>query len=120
MHILIVDPSEYITESIESLLIEEDQSAVVYKTNSFSDAISIYENVKPQVVLMGRTIPDYKAIVLLKDILKSAHRAKIILMSYNSDAFIKEQWKNHGIEFFVDKYYDFELIPELVKKLTQK
>jgi DNA-binding NarL/FixJ family response regulator len=118
MEILIVDGSAQVTERLTSLLTEPDKGRTIYTALSFTEAIALFEEKLPALVLLDRYLPENKSIELLKIIKTINNDTKVIILYFFADIETESHYKLHGADFFLDKYNDYEQIPEIINKIT--
>ena len=112
MLILIVDRSVQIIERLEEIIVEAVDITAVHKTVSYEEAKKLFKENKHDVVLLDVDLPKNGSLKLLKEINRKA--CVIILSTYTDNYYIREQCKFLGVDFFFDKYYDFEKIGGLL------
>ena len=119
MRILIVDSSVQIIERLEEML-SESANSTIYKSASRAEAVTLFEQNKPEVVLLDIYLPGNDSINFLKEIRKSGTKTFILMLSAQPDNDMQEQYRSLGVNFFFDKYHDFEKIPAFIKNLQHK
>ena len=118
MLVLIIDHSIQITDRLEEVLLEAKHIRGIHKAVSYEDAVSIYKKSKPDIVLLDISLPANRSVDLMKEIKKSNNSTAVIAMSIRTDAHTKEQFASLGADFFLDKYYDFEKLPDIIDAIA--
>lgn len=119
MRILIVDKSIHLLERLEEIFVETEDISLILKTVSYEKATVLFKENKPDVVLVDINPSRNEAFKLLKEIKGTGYKTSIIILSDNTDENIREQCKLQGADFFLDKYYEFEKISEIMKVLKR-
>jgi len=115
MTILIADSSENIIDRLESLLLETNPKAIIFRATSYKDARIIFKKFEPTVVLLDMNLTGNMTITFLKEIKEPVHKTCVIILSSVMDNNIMQLCKLHGADFFLDKYHEFEKIPDIIK-----
>lgn len=118
MAILIVDSSLHIVERLEEIIAEATAIAVVFTAISFAEAWQLYEDNRPEIVLLDIDLSNNQSYVLLVK-MKEIHPGVVVIVLFNqSDDFIVGQYKAAGADFFLDKYHDYHKIPGMVAAMS--
>lgn len=120
MLILIVDSSIQIIERLEEIISETENSTAIHKAISYQEAKKLLKENKYDVVVLDIDLPANESLKLLKEIKKNTLKTCVIVLSIHMDNYIQKQCKSLGVDFFFDKYYDFEKISGLVKKASDQ
>ena len=115
--ILLIDDETMITQYLNELL-----SAEGYKVISFNDSINglkyFKENHKKiDLIITDQTMPGLTGLELSKDILKSGFEIPVILCTGYSDLANDSANVDYGVDMFVDKPFDDQLLIENISKL---
>lgn len=78
--VLIVDDAKFMRHMLKTILVETGYE-IVGEANDGSEAIEMYEKLKPDVVTMDIVMPNVSGIEALKEIRTSDPNAKIIMIS---------------------------------------
>ena len=118
MKILIADGSDQIIRRLEEMITAAKKPAAVYNSSSYGEAQLLFQQWKPQVVVLGITMPEHDCLKLLIEIKKTSRTSTVIVLSININPFFQEQCLLQGADFFLDKYYEYEKIPAIINTLT--
>jgi DNA-binding NarL/FixJ family response regulator len=110
MQVLIVDSSLGVTERLEEIISEAEYITAIHRAGSYKEAIKIFNENKYDAVLLDIDLPGNNSIELLKEIRRAGGKTFVIIMYTHADSYIMKQCKSVGVDFFFDKYYDFEKI----------
>jgi len=119
MVVLIVDSSIHILESITNLLSETGDTMLIHTALTYAEAITLFNETEPSVVILDRSLPENKSIDFLKHIKSSGIKTNIICLSSRVDNNIEAQCKLLGADFFLDKYNEFERIPIMLRAIIR-
>ncbi len=112
MNVLIADSSEEILQSLSDIITSKINSAIVYTAKNLETAHLIFIKTKPSAMLLGMNLPDNQSIELLRAIKNTGHNTSIIILSIYISNSIIEECKQLGANVFLDKFLEFEKIPE--------
>ncbi len=113
MKILIADSSIFILDRLENLILERFSNAAVLRTGSYKDAMMLFKEQLPDIVLLDVSMP--KSLSLLGEIKKIQSKTFVIVLSIQIDLEVDKKYSLRGADFFLDKYYEFEKIPGIIK-----
>lgn len=88
IRVLIVDDHPFIRKGIQMVIAMELDMEVVAETNSGLEAIRLYQQTRPDVVLMDLVLPDISGIQATKEICLENPQARVLVCSNYSD----DQW----------------------------
>ncbi|MCW3119384.1 MAG: response regulator transcription factor [Chitinophagaceae bacterium] len=118
MLILIVDNSLQIIERLEEIILEAQNITAIHSAVSYEEAKKLYKENKHDMVLLDIGLPGNESLKLLKEIKKAEGETCIIILFNHIDNRIEEEYKSLGVDFFFDKYYDFEKICGVIDGLS--
>jgi DNA-binding NarL/FixJ family response regulator len=117
--ILIVDDSMNFIERMVSLLDEADNIGYINVAKSYEEAIKIFFEERPDVVLLDINLPDKNGIELLRGMKESRRNCEIIMVTNQTDEYYRKQCGELGAKYFLDKSNDFGLIPGIISNLNE-
>lgn len=120
MKVLIVDSSDEIIGRLDEMLSELNIIRTVYKAKTCNDAIAEVKKNMPDIILLDVNLHKYKPFKCAAQIKLHHSDASIIALVSNPEKKDKFQSDNLNIEFFLDKYHEFEKIPDTIRLITQK
>ncbi len=118
MQVLIVDSSVQIARRLEEMLSEVNSITAVYTSVSYEDAILLFIENRPDVVLLCTGLPENKSIELLREMKTAVYRTTVVVLSVNTDEYLHEQCRLLGADCLLDKYLDFEKIPDVIDDIS--
>ncbi len=119
MKILIVDSSTEIIQRLKELLQDIDEIVSIYSTTFSSKAATLFEDSKPDVVLLDLNLPGNQSIDFLKLINATPKSALVIGLFIHLDQLLQNQFNKIGIDYLIDKYDDFEKIPGIINSIVR-
>ncbi len=117
MKILIVDSSLIINSRLKALILEAHNQVIIYQAKSYKEAIQLYTEKTPDVVILDIELPGNKSVHLLKEIKTANEKSVVIILYMEINALTKFQYTIAGADFFLDKYHEFEKIPEHINAI---
>ena len=114
MQVLIVDSSSHIILRLEEMLADTPVVTVVHTSVSYENAIRLFIENKPDVVLLCAGLPDNKSLKLLSEIKAGFSKTNVVVLFTNTDECMHEQCRLLGADYLLDKYQDFEQIPGVI------
>ena len=82
--IIIIDDHPLFREGIKTILNRKPKYEVVGETGTGCEGLQMVKDLKPDLVLLDLSLPDMRGIELISDILKSAAKAGILIVSMHS------------------------------------
>lgn len=120
MKVLIVDYSTRIVERLEEMLSEAGNVACMHKAVSYTQAITLYQKIKPDIVLLDICLPADGSFKILKEMKKPGSNTCVIILAIEKNNYVHEQCNSLGADFFFDKYSEFEKIPAAIDSIIGK
>ena len=120
MTVLIVESSLLISGRMRNLLLESAHARAIYQSVSHKKAELLFEEVKPQVVLLDMNIPGNTTIELLKKIKTTDDKTAVIALVNCEDKQKQLKCTAEGADFILDKYHEFEKIPGIIDAIVSE
>ena len=114
--ILIIDDNKKFTDRIVAMLQELDTIGNIIVAMNYEDGCKLFNEQKPQTVLLDINLPGKNGIELLKLIKKSDGNCEVIMITNHSNNFYRQQCTDLGAAYFLDKTLDFHLVPGIVNR----
>ncbi|MHB8073920.1 response regulator [Desulfosporosinus fructosivorans] len=114
MQILVVDDSLFMRKVVRSVL-ERGGHQVIGEASNGQDAISQYRDLKPELVIMDITMPVLGGMESLKEILRYAPDAKVLMCSAMGQESMVKECIRYGAKGFIIKPFKADL---LLKEIT--
>lgn len=114
--VLIADDLKFIKLVLRELL-EKAGFRVVGEASNGQEAVELYQNNRPDVVLMDITMPKMDGLAALKQILKFDPEAKVIMCSALGQQTLIVQALQLGAKDFIVKPFREERVVAAIKKI---
>ena len=113
--ILVVDDAQFMRMRCERLLTENGFEVV--KAENGAEAIQVYQEQKPDAVLMDITMPEMDGLTALKEIRKRDPNAKVVMLTALGQQGIVIEAIKSGAKDFIVKPFDTERVLQAVNKV---
>ncbi|WP_309386350.1 response regulator transcription factor [Cerasicoccus frondis] len=116
--IIIVENHEVVRIGLRQLIADCEEFEIVGEVDNCDDALTVYEDQKPNIVLIDVMLPDCSGIELCKKMRESSHHAKLlVLTSCEDDRCIFDAFAL-GIEGYILKNCKAESIVSALRDVT--
>ncbi|MHA6258283.1 response regulator [Sporosarcina sp. CAU 1771] len=113
--IIIIDDHQLFREGVKRILDFEDAFEVIAEGDDGSDVMGLYEQYKPDVILMDINMPRMNGVDATEELLKEYPEAKVIILSIHDD----ESYVSHALKTgtlgYMLKEMDAEAIIQAIK-----
>jgi DNA-binding NarL/FixJ family response regulator len=117
MRVIIADDSTIMLDRLQQLLLGLKGVELVGAFGNGTDALSALQMLKPDLAILDNKMPGMKGVDIIREIRKEDSKMKLVLLTFYTDTYYREQAMNAGADYFFSKSDDFEKIPELVDQL---
>ncbi len=119
LNVISVDDSVTIADHLQRML--ENLDGISFSGHAFTidEALILLENKKPQIVFLDIFLKEENGIELLSIIKNKFPKVTVIMLSNHSEIFYKNKTKDLGADYFLDKSYEFDKIPEVIKLISE-
>jgi DNA-binding NtrC family response regulator len=107
-----VDLGELLTEMLEARKIH------VLTAHSLTEAEDFLLYMKPKVIFLDNSFPEGLGINFIHSILAVDSEIKIVMMTADSAAWIREKAMDEGVSYFLQKPFTKQLIDKTLDKLN--
>lgn len=116
--IVIVDDHQLFREGVKRILDFEDSFEVVAEGDDGSEVAHLYEEYKPDVILMDINMPRMNGVEATEELVKTHPEAKIIILSIHDDgSYVTHALKTGALGYML-KEMDAEAIVEAIKVVS--
>lgn len=116
--IVIVDDHQLFREGVKRILDFEDSFEVVAEGDDGSEVAALYEEFKPDVILMDINMPKVNGVEATEMLLKDYPEAKVIILSIHDDgSYVTHALKTGALGYML-KEMDAEAIIEAIKVVS--
>ena len=100
------------------MLLAMEMRVAINSSDSYKTGFEAFKENKPDVVLLGISLQEENSMELLSKIKTFDRTIPVIVLSLNINDNIHEQCLGLGADFLLDKYYEFEKIPEVINSIA--
>ncbi len=115
-----VDDNMAFVERMKGLLDEIKHIGYINVASDFNEASMYVNEDKPDIVLLDINLPGKNGIEILKKIKTGGHRCKVIMLTNHADEYYRQQCKELGADYFLDKSNDFAKVPDIISKIGKE
>ncbi|MCZ2257645.1 response regulator [Sporosarcina sp. G11-34] len=113
--IIIIDDHQLFREGVKRILDFEDTFEVVAEGDDGGDVMDLYEQYKPDVILMDINMPEVNGIDATESLIKEYPDAKVIILSIHDDeSYVSHALKTGALGYML-KEMDAEAIIQAIK-----
>lgn len=116
-HILIVDDSQAVRESLGWLLQDESSMKVTGEAANGSDAIRLAIKLKPDLVILDIELPDMDGFSVTRQLKNLPNPPLVVLLSIHSDLVSKKRGAVAGCDAFVEKGISWPKLLTILQKV---
>ena len=117
MKILLADSSTQVCDRVERLLHKVEGLKIVGKAYTVRDAIVMSDRLKPDVVISEILMNDGSGVTVVRHVTRENSAPLVIMLSNFSATNIRKKYLYAGADFFFDKSFEFEMLPQFFKEL---
>ena len=115
MKILIVDSTAIINERLKTMISEANSALIIYQAKSYKEAMQLFTQKKPTVVVLDSGLPGNRSAGLLKEIKKVNEKTVVIILSLQINTLTAHKYATAN--FFLDKYHQFEKVAVVINSI---
>ena len=117
MVIAILENLTLIAERLVELIKETDKSITFHHAASYDKGLLLLNEHRPAVILLDLKFAGNNIVDLLIKIKALNDKAIVIVLFSVHDEQKLAQCKTHGADYILDKYHEFEKIPEIISNI---
>lgn len=117
LKVLSVDDSSTITIHLKYLFSDLEKIEWIGHAYSLDEGKSLVENTSPDVILLDIMVNEESGFELLSYVKSNFPKVKVFMLSNLTDQIYIKKSKQLGACQFIDKSYEFETIPGLLKEV---
>jgi DNA-binding NarL/FixJ family response regulator len=99
------------------LLEEAEGIGYINVAHDYDEAYNCINTERPDLVLLDINLPGKNGIDLLREIKKSDIKCSVVMISNHDNEYYRDQCKQLGAEYFLDKSTDFTMVPSIIKEI---
>ncbi|MDI1312085.1 response regulator transcription factor [Prosthecobacter sp.] len=113
--ILLAEDHRIIRDGVRELLLSESDLKVIAEAENGSLAVSLTDQLHPDVVIMDVSMPLINGIEAARQIMKSASKTKVLMFSSHSDDLYIQQAKAFGAAGYLVKQTDMLQLADAIR-----
>jgi len=117
--VLIVDDSAIIRERLKAMLSEITELENISQARDSLEAISSFQKLNPEVVILDIRMPGGSGIDVLQEIKKGNQPPLVMVLTNYPYPQYHRKYIDAGADFFFDKSTEFHKVTEVLKQLKQ-
>jgi two-component system chemotaxis response regulator CheY len=117
--ILVADDAKFMRKLLAKIL-EEGGYEVVGEAETGSEAIALYERIKPDLVTMDLVMPDMSGIDAIKEIVSGDPKARIVVVSAMGQQSLVSEAMSAGARDFVVKPFHPSVVLEVIGRALKE
>lgn len=117
--ILVADDAKFMRKLLAKIL-EEGGYEVVGEAETGSEAIALYERIKPDLVTMDLVMPDMSGIDAIKGIVSGDPKARIVVVSAMGQQSLVSEAMSAGAKDFVVKPFHPSVVLEVIGRVLKE
>ena len=119
--VLIVDDATFVRVKLKKIVEKMDFAEVIGEATNGDDAVSLYKDLKPDLVTMDLVMPNRDGIQAIEDIIAYDKDAKIIVVSaMGQDLSITEALEKGAKEYIKKPFKDDEVYTIIEREIKNK
>lgn len=117
--VLIVDDNLSFVKRIIGLLREVKNIGHINVAAECIEAARIFEEQKPDVVVLDISMPGKSGMSLLKQFKQAGNNCQVIMLTNHADQWYRDHCYDLGVDYFLDKSHDFAKVPIILGMVQQ-
>ncbi len=117
--ILLADDAKFMRKLLTKIL-EEGGYEVAGEAETGSEAIALYEKIKPDLVTMDLVMPDMSGIDAIKEIVSKDPKARIVVVSAMGQQSLVSEAMSAGAKDFVVKPFHPSVVLEVIGRVLRE
>lgn len=120
LKVLSVDDSTTIAEHLKDLIENINGAELTAHAFTITEAIDLMSSVSPDVVVLDIALKDENGMDFLAHLKNNHEGVKVIMLSNQAGLFYKNKSKEMGADYFLDKSYEFDKLPDILNELRSE
>ena len=113
---MIIDDDVDLSHILAKLL--ENRKIHALEVNSLPEAEEYLEYMKPTVIFLDNSFPEGLGVNFIRNIKSADEEIKIIMMTADTDAWVKEKASAEGVNYFLKKPFSSKVIEAVLDELN--
>ncbi|MBY8989810.1 MAG: response regulator [Candidatus Lokiarchaeota archaeon] len=117
--ILIVDDATYVRNRLKKIIDKIKFAEVVGEASNGEDAVSLYKDLKPDLVTMDLVMPNYDGLQAIDAIMKIDKSAKIVVVSAMGQELSVAEAMEKGAKEYITKPFKDDEVSKIVEHILK-
>jgi len=117
MRVIIADDSDMIRERLQQMLCSNTKVQLVGSFRNGLEALDAMRTLNPNLAIIDIKMPGKSGLGILKEIRDEDISVKILMLTFYSSEFYRQQAMENGADYFLSKVDDFEKIPAVIDEI---
>jgi DNA-binding NarL/FixJ family response regulator len=113
--ILIVDDNMNFVKRMIGILEEVENVGDINVAENYEEACRILDDQQPDIALLDINLPGKNGLALLKKVKQTVPSCGVIMITNHASDYYRQQCRNMGADFFLDKTIEFGLVPGIIR-----
>src|SRR5688572_9160781 len=114
--ILIVDDNMNFVNRMIGMLEDLENIGEINVAENFDEGERILLQETPDIALLDINLPGKNGLALLRKIRQTCPDCKVIMITNHADEYYRQQCKEMGADYFLDKTIEFGLVPGIISR----
>lgn len=114
--ILIVDDNMNFVNRMIGMLEELENIGNINVAENYDEACRLLDEQQPDVALLDINLPGKNGLALLKKVKQQLPTCEVIMITNHADEYYRQQCRDLGADFFLDKTIEFGLVPGILSR----
>ena len=120
LNILIVDDNLNFIKRMISILDDVKYPKKINIASDYNSAMELLSTSRHDILLLDINMPGKSGIELLRNIRDRSTVSEVVMLTNHSEAYYREQCRELGARYFLDKSIDFLQVPEIVNAYCEQ
>lgn len=112
MDALIVDDDDLMADLLETVVAGLHSSIVVHKATGFAEALALWRNLKPRLLMVDWNLPDGSGLDLVRQVRATDASAAVVMITGRADRESILKAAHYNINGYISKPFNVELLHE--------
>ena len=117
--VLIVDDANYVRNRLKKIVEKIEFADVIGEASNGEDAVSLYKDLKPDLVTMDLVMPNYDGLQAIDAIMKFDKTAKIVVVSAMGQELSVADAMEKGAKEYIKKPFKDDEVSKIFKQILK-
>jgi DNA-binding NarL/FixJ family response regulator len=115
-----VDDSPFVVPRVKVLMNDWTETIIIGESRNAEEANLLIDHAMPDIVLLDLELQETNGLTLLNEIKQKYPDMIVIIFTNNSDPYVRNIAREYGADYFIDKSFEFELLPFVIRVLYEQ